>query len=54
MDENSQLTFRIFSECGKSIANLDNKGKEKIKEYLIKEEGKRDLLWRFNEGIYST
>ena len=54
MYENSQLSFKRFSKYGIPIANLDKKGKEKIKKYLEKEEKERDLLWRFGEGIYST
>lgn len=52
-DQNSQLSFRIFS-YGNSIANLDKEGKEEIKQNLINEEKKRDLLYRFSGDIYST
>ena len=37
MYENSQLSFKRFSKYGIPIANLDKKGKEKIKKYLEKE-----------------
>lgn len=53
-DQNSQLSFRIFSGYGTSIATLGKEGKEKIKQNLINEEEKRDLLCRFGGGIYST
>ena len=53
-DQNSQLSFRIFSGYETSIAALGKEGKEKIKENLINEEEKRDLLCRFGGGIYST
>lgn len=53
-DQNSQLSFRIFSGYGTSIATLGKEGKEKIKQNLVNEEEKRDLLCRFGGGIYST
>ena len=53
-DQNSQLSFRIFSGYGTSIATLGKEGKEKIKQNLINEEKKRDLLYRFSGDIYST
>ena len=50
MYENSQLSFKRFSKYGIPIANLDKKGKEKIKKYLEKEEKERDFfeIWRRN------
>lgn len=53
MAQNSELSFKIFSGYGNSIAVWDANAKNKIKEVLLKEEGKRDLLWRFSGGIYS-
>ena len=52
-DQNSQLSFRIFS-YGNSIANLDKEGKEEIKQNLINEEKKRDLLYKLCHENYNN